>query len=68
MKKKLTLDFEPDEEDEFKIVARAMDYYLTLIDIKDHIRSILKYTDVSEEVEKQLETIRDLVHGRIDVE
>ena len=44
------------------ILAHAMDAWVVLYEIDQKIRNQLKYHDMSEEVEKALQEVRDNIH------
>lgn len=47
MKAKLEFDL-PEENEEFKLATKAIDYYCALDDIRQYIRQLYKYDDVGE--------------------
>lgn len=53
------LEFQlPEEQDEFERAARATAHYLALIDLSSFLRSMCKYTDLSDEQSQAYEAVR----------
>lgn len=51
----------PEESSEHLMAVKALDFYVTLWDIKDHLRSKLKYGDLKENQYEVYEEIQDLL-------
>lgn len=59
---KATLEFNlPEENSEHLMAVKALDFYVTLWDIKDHLRSKLKHGDLKENQYEVYEEIQDLL-------
>jgi hypothetical protein len=56
---RVTLEF--DDEQEAVLAMNGAKYLAMLQDIRDHVRSKLKYTDCSPEVVDHLEQVRALI-------
>lgn len=52
----------PDEAEEYKTATRAGAMACVIDDIKMYIRSKLKHSDPTPEVETELKYIRDIIH------
>ena len=57
----------PKEKDDFTLALKGSEYYCSLNDIFNCIRSKIKYQDLSKEVEEILEEIRELIPDLDDV-
>jgi hypothetical protein len=52
---------ETDDRDEAEILFGATTMYLTLCDLREHLRSRLKWADLGEEAVKELEAVNSLL-------
>lgn len=59
-------DLDKDDVFELKCAMSAKEYYFALSNIKEEIRSVLKYQDPPPAVENALIIIRDLIPGEIE--
>lgn len=59
-----------DDKNDYNIVHNAINLYLTLIDVRDHLRTQLKYAAHEKKFSKQtieeLEIVRAMLYDRID--
>jgi predicted aldo/keto reductase-like oxidoreductase len=55
----------PQEQDDFEIASKAVDYYNTIYDVQEHIRNKLKYAELTEAEEKIYEEIQSLISDQI---
>ncbi len=63
----VTMEFRlPDAEEEYRLAKRGKDFYCSLYDIKDYIRTQLRYGITNNDVEFHLEKIRELIPTNID--
>jgi phage shock protein A len=60
---KITLAFNEEERSEALAAMQAMDYRLALDDLDNFLRSKIKYSDLTEEVENALQEVRDHLHN-----
>lgn len=58
---KKILIFNEDEDDDFNITLSASKFACCIDDIKQYIRNRLKYEEISNEAEKDLEYIRQII-------
>lgn len=63
-----TMTFGEEDKTELRLAMNGSQYYCALIDIKDFIRSQIKYTELTEKEEKLLEQVRELIPYLEDVE
>ena len=54
----------PDEQTELNAAMQGADAKLTIWDIDQHCRGVLKHGDPSDETRQHLEAIRDLIRAR----
>ncbi len=55
MKKVFTFDMDKEgDRDDFEHCNKAIDYYLSLVDIRDYLRELLKYSDKGNETHKEV--------------
>jgi hypothetical protein len=62
---KYTIEFHHDEEEEFQICIKSMDYWNALFDIDQWLRNKLKYEDITEEQYKAFEEVRNELHQKL---
>lgn len=59
-----------DDKNDYNIVHNAISLYLTLVDVRDHLRTQLKYAASEKKFSKQtieeLEIVRAMLYDRID--
>lgn len=66
---KAILEFNlPEDSNEFKLSQKGSEYYCALWDIAGYIRSKTKYSELTENEERMLEEIRDLIPSLEDIE
>ena len=59
---KAILEFDlPDDQEEFEIANRAMDYHSALWDIDQHMRTCLKHGHTYKTIEEVMEHIRTMM-------
>ena len=61
MKAKLEFDL-PEEESEFLHAVHGMDFMLSLYDLDNELRRMLKYTELDAQDEKMVQYVRDFLH------
>ena len=61
---KYTIEFHHDEEEEFQICIKSMDYWNALFDLDQWLRNKLKYEDITEEQYKAFEEVRNELHQK----
>jgi len=62
---KAILEFNlPEEQEQFEHCKNGLEYHATLDDVRQYIRSKLKYTSPSEDSASMLEEIRSLINDR----
>lgn len=62
MKKKLTFYFDEEDDDRFMIYSHALDMHSSLWNIAELIRSKLKYANMSDDCERHLIEISELIY------
>jgi hypothetical protein len=55
----------PEEQEEFYLAAKGSDWRLVVEDMDAHLRSKLKYEDLSEDVDKALDAARQHLHALV---
>jgi hypothetical protein len=63
---KYTIEFHHDEEEEFQICIKSMDYWNALFDLDQWLRNKLKYEDINEEQYKAFEEVRNELHQKLN--
>ena len=58
---KFTIEFSEDEASDAKLAMRASELASAIDEVRNYIRGILKHGDPSEDVEKHLEHIREIL-------
>lgn len=68
MKQTITFEIDPLEDgaEELRRIASYSDFWLTLCEVDQYCRAQIKHGDVSDETEKHLDHIRDLLRERVD--
>jgi hypothetical protein len=66
MKKVFTFDMDKEgDREEFEHHNKAIDYYLSLIDIRDYLRELLKYSDKGNETHREIySALFEILKGR----
>ena len=62
---KYTIEFHHDEEEEFQICIKSMDYWNALFDLDQWLRNKLKYQEITEEQYKAFEECREELHRKL---
>ena len=52
----------PEEENEFKVATRALDYFGILFDLDQEMRKFLKYGHKFKTVEEVIEYVREIIN------
>ena len=53
----------PEEENELRLALEGASAHDIIWDIDQHLRNKLKHEELSEEVEKELESLREMIRG-----
>jgi hypothetical protein len=66
---KVTIEFQlPEEQDAHTLASRGRDYFSTLWEIDQWARAKLKHGDLTEPEVLLLETLREKIHGRVNLD